>query len=402
MLEDLSVTFDFDPPPERPDVIVADAFQARLRELAEQDASVALVLDALVGRDVPAGIWRRVLAAAADCPAALATQIVDALAAPELLDNVNTETHVARALAAGYEHLGVDERARIERAIVALPEHSDADRPNGEARRDELLSCLPEQLIATGDARRLRPATGTPSGWLMDESDRASWVTEDRVTAAATTAVAPDARAELEALVAPVRELTAAPQGAPQPAAWEQAAEDMKALRERLGRLQAHDHVRDSAFGALTYASVRAAARGPLPDDRASALAAEVLPGGCRALATSRRSARRELRSFAELGHPAPRVDAARGLCLLARVPALLPAEAVDAVRQLAGDRASVVRMHVAQAAHFLRGDERHALWSIIEQLAEDRSAAVLHALLGSLGALPCATTTAMSPRSRT
>jgi hypothetical protein len=300
------------------------------------------------------------------------------------LDNVNTETHVARALAVSYEHLGINQRARIEAAIVELPEHRDNDRPHAEARRDELLSCLPEELLATDDARRLRPATLTPSGWLTDENELAMWGAESPGPEGRKTDVGPDTRAELEALVAPVRALTAAQAEV----MWEQAVEGMQALRDGLGRLEVEDHVRDSAFGALTYACVRAAARVPLPNDRASALAADVLLEAAEHSLPVGADQDEDRDGLPSWGHPAPRIDAARGLCLLARVPAGLTPDAVDVLRTLAQDRASVVRMHVAEAAHWLRDVDSGAMWSIVEQVAVDDRAAVLHHLMDSLGAL--------------
>jgi hypothetical protein len=80
---------------------------------------------------------------------------------------------------------------------------------------------------------------------------------------------------------------------------------------------------------------------------------------------------------------PAPRVDTAEGLLLLAREASCADPQVLNAIRQLSRDTVPAVRFQVARYLHFLYYTAPDVMWDMIEQIIrEEMSRGVLQALL--------------------
>ena len=357
------------------------AYQQRLDELAgaADIEGVRALLYPLAGRNVPAVIWRRILNVAARHPQLLGPLLSEVLASGAILAAINTNGPAAAALAACFEFLSEDEREHVEQAILELP----SDEEFARRRRGRLLTALPEQLIVTDAAREQRVSAVAeredcdrkPPPLDLSEGPRAEPNGDQSGD-----------RAALTELIAPVQSL--AQTSEPASVDWTNATADMRALQAAIASLHVDGQQREEAEGWLTAASVRAAARDPLPADDATTLAAELLL----AAASDPRPARKDdLESFDQFpswGFPAGRVDAARGLLALAREPGRLPDGALDTLQTLAGDRAAAVRLHIAEHLGALASTETDLAWQLADQLAGDPSAAVRQGLLGSFAGL--------------
>jgi hypothetical protein len=359
-----------------------NAYQQRLEELsaAADIVGAEALLYPLAGRDVPAVIWRRILNVAARHPQQMGPLLAEVLASQAILAAMNTNGPAATALTACFQFLSENERKQIEQAILELP----ADEEFARRRREQLLTALPERLIVTDAAREQRPTT-------LAEREDDDWEPPSVEDPGGRPSAEPagdqsDDRTALATLTAPVQALAQGTE--PSGIDWTRAAEDVRALRGGIATLQVDGQQREEAEGWLTLASVRVAARNPLPADDATALAAELL---LTAATDPRPDQEDDLASFDRFpswGFPAGRVDAARGLIALAREPDRLPDGALDALQTLAEDRAAAVRLRVAEHLGVLASTHADLAWQFADQLARDPSAAVRQALLGSFGGL--------------
>ena len=87
---------------------------------------------------------------------------------------------------------------------------------------------------------------------------------------------------------------------------------------------------------------------------------------------------------------PAPRVNAAGGLMILAGVPTCADTLLLEAIQRLAEDPAPWVRFQVAASLHGLYQTARPTMWTLAQQFANhEPTSGVLHALvMGALGGL--------------
>ncbi len=247
-----------------------------------------------------------------------------------------------------------------------------------------MLTALPEQLIVTDAAREQRPST------LVEREDD-EWEPPPPDDRGGRPRAEPDGdqsddQTALATLTAPVQALAQGTE--PSGIDWTRAAEDVRALRGGIATLQVDGQQREEAEGWLTLASVRVAARSPLPADDATALAAELLLAAATDPRPDGEDDLARFDQFPSWGFPAGRVDAARGLIALAREPDRLPDGALRALQTLAGDRAAAVRLRVAEHLGVLASTQADLAWQFADQLAGDPSAAVRQTLLGSFARL--------------
>jgi hypothetical protein len=358
------------------------AYQQRLDELAAAAdiEGVQALLYPLAGRDVPAVIWRRILNVAARHPHLLGPLLAEVLASGAILAAINTNGPAAAALTACFQFLSEDERQQIEQTMLELPSDDEFAR----RRRGRLLTALPEQLIVTDATREQRVSAVAD----REDSDREPPPLGDlgRRPPAEPDGDQDGDRVALAELVAPVQAL--AQPSEPARVDWTKATADVRALQAGIASLHVAGQQREEAEGWLTAASVRAAARDPLPADDATALASELLLSAASDPRPDRDDDLESFDQFPSWGFPAGRVDAARGLLALAREPGRLPDGALDTLRTLAGDRAAAVRLHVAEHLGALASTETDLAWQLADQLAGDPSAAVRQGLLGSFAGL--------------
>jgi len=145
------------------------AFERYLQSAAEDEAGVVLesVLDVLARRAQWAVLWRRVFFAAAHGPKALRARLLPLVWSVPLLACGDTAQAIAEYLPTAYASLTEEERVRVERAILAIPDcETGSSRNSRELRRDQLLGALPRDAVVTDGARQrleeLRAQGGAP------------------------------------------------------------------------------------------------------------------------------------------------------------------------------------------------------------------------------------------------
>ena len=184
--------------------------QQQLEDAARAEFTAALVRYFLAAaRD--AVLWRRLLNLAARFPA-LAEQIRDAATVEPLLLASDTERPMYLLIEQLHAISSLDERARIEGAIMALGSLDEARRRWGAHRRDTYLAALREDAIVTEQARasieELRAASTLRTSAPMDPMAQGGAVAIDPEQFYAMRGISTEGAAnqQLVELLRPVRE----------------------------------------------------------------------------------------------------------------------------------------------------------------------------------------------------
>ena len=137
---------------------IAKSFREFLVECAGSDeAAVDQVLCVFRDHATRAILWNQLLIAGIEAPSTLGVRLVDLLCSTGVLQSLETRVSSGKLLEAGYSHFSIRDRQRIETAIVSLQAPKDyGDYAEHIKPREILLGCLPKELIATDEARKLR------------------------------------------------------------------------------------------------------------------------------------------------------------------------------------------------------------------------------------------------------
>lgn len=374
-----------------------NAFEERLVDAAAagEHATVAAVIDVLAERPQPAAIWRRIVRAALRQPAALVPSLAGALASSAFLSAHDLIEPVGALMPTAFEHLPGGERARIEAAIMALPDaYPRQRREGGEVRRDQLLAAIGPHTLTT-EAACARAIELAASGAAPPPSPpfdfEPSWSEISEEESLRERGIAPEqpANARLLELIAPVAEFArahsnAAPSG-------DEATVAVPAIEELRATItesatQASQPLLDEAQAWLCEAASALAMQTPLPvGQRSVSLARELALAGAHAAVP--RAAPGSIEQFdrggPSWGIPSGRIDAARALLYLAREPAAVDSEILDAVAELAHDSDPAVRWSIAHWLGLARHADEDRIWALVEEFAaNEASAQVLQALL--------------------
>jgi len=152
---------------------IVEVFESWLVEVAQcrsrSGAALTDVFEVLYQGNQFALIWNVCLRAAAQAPEAIAAHVYPLVSSPVLMISLESKEYVVQALRVLYPYYTEDQRIQIELRILAFPETAtDADqREMLESRRDALLRCIPDDLVATLDARNAldsQPPNGPTGG----------------------------------------------------------------------------------------------------------------------------------------------------------------------------------------------------------------------------------------------
>jgi len=134
------------------------AFETYLSGLARAQADLFRHLLAITAAENRvAVVWKRLLELAAREPSTVGVEVASLGTAEGLLTMYDTTTAAGTFLAAVFSHLLPEERERIERAVLAIPEGYKVDGVDAAGQtRARLLGCLPPALLVTSDVRELQ------------------------------------------------------------------------------------------------------------------------------------------------------------------------------------------------------------------------------------------------------
>lgn len=169
---------------------ILDGFEAMLFRIAQdpiEPNNLGRVIDRVARENRFAAVWRRVLRAASCAPLSLGLAVRSLAWSREVLVRVDTREPAGNFVAAIFPLIADDERERIERTILAIPDGvSEKNKQVAERKRDRLLGVLPRGDVVTSEARlrlsELDAHGGPPANeppFQMGEITRAQCLTRD-------------------------------------------------------------------------------------------------------------------------------------------------------------------------------------------------------------------------------
>jgi hypothetical protein len=407
LLEDYSSVWDEgDTYREEEPIKMLDAFQNFLEGLAtEQDSKSTLraLIGIFVSENELAVAWRRLLLAGARFPETLGLEILPLAWAVPILTCHDTTVPAGDYLKAVFPILRGNQRRKIERAILGIPDAMPADRrEEAEQVRDRLLGCLPLAAIVTDEAHQKLaelqahnavPPNQPPVG--LEEEWFGTYGEEDYLEDQGVPVEAEGNR-RIRELERPVKEF--ADRHLNSTPTLEEAHSVLPALRalyDALGRADAddvHPKQKDYAWGILAQGCARIArAEGLSGNEEPGTFIMAVLLEACRhhePVHDPQYDA--QFDEHPSWGSPAARIDAAQGLIILASHQDCATPYVLKAIEALSDDPVPAVRYQIAARLNALYRTAHELMWSIIERLArKEASRGVLQGLLvGPLGRL--------------
>ncbi len=383
-----------------PVVKMLDAFQHHLEARAAYDdrASLQAAIRVIADSNRSSTVWRRLLAVGAQHPTSLGVLLAPLAWATPILAGLATAAAARTFVQAVAPMLGVADRERVERAILALPAEALERDPDWIVHvRNRLLDGLDQAHLTTDEARTLLaeldaepsvPAPTLPATPPLPDAQARNSEQSRQVLGVDLTAE--DQR--LLELARPVKAFLGIP------LADQESDVDIVASLQTLqtaltapAATQLHPTISTKAWELASRAASQLTRADDISCDNPDGqLAREVL------LAASRHpqpvaADEEDLEANTVLSWThAPRTDAAERLMALAGALTCADTHVLEAVERLATDPAPKVRYHVAANLNRLYQTARPRMWTLAHRFAdEEPTSGVLHAFVtGTLGRL--------------
>jgi hypothetical protein len=375
-----------------------DAFEEHLRALADDhDRAVERreLLDIVARENSSAAIWRRILACGTTAPNTLGREIRELAWALPILTNIDTTTAAGNFVGAIFAAFDRQDRELVERAILSIPASVEEDRETAEMMRNRLLGCLPSDSLMTDEARRLVPTLNDRSSTPPNEPyfqlggvttrpyGEAEYLRDQGVSVEAP------ANRRLRELAQPAEDFSQRNlNSTPTLAEAEDVLPHLVALRRALTFTNsdgAHPEQRDFSWGHLASACKSISRINELScQTEIGAFVRDILLEAAEH-PTPVHSPQYDAQfdQTQSWGMPAPRIDAAQGLPLIAWNPDCADETVLDSISRLSRDSVPAVRFQVAMRLQALHQTAPELMWSITERLClEEPSRGVLQGLL--------------------
>ena len=340
-------------------------------------------------------VWRRVLRLGARYPERVGLELRALAWSHPILTCADTSAAAGEMIHAVAPHLPYEDRERIERAILSIPEKAPAkQRAAAERTRDRLLGCLPETGLVTAEARErletLRAENAVPANeddWpFIEVSSRAFGEVE--FLAEEGVPVEAQANRHIRKLEEPVKQFGSAYLNeVPDETAIREALPHLRALQDALRSCDVdgvHPKQANHAWGTLAQACKAVAkARDLSCQSESGTFVREALLD-----ASEKDIPEPDPEADAKFddpcwGSPAARIEAAAGLATLAFNATCADEELLGAIDRLSADSSPAVRFQIATSLLNLYGHSPERCWALIERIAlEDRSRGVLRGLV--------------------
>jgi len=383
-----------------------DTFQRYIEELAKKQDRIEqlrMLVQIIISENRLAVLWGRLLISGSRFPSTIGREILPLSWTVPILIGYDTTIKVGEFLSAIFPILDHEERERIERAILMIPETLSKDYLDlGESIRNRLLGCLANERIATAEARHMlevlrgKNAIPTNEPLVSSHAIMGGPYSEEEYLEDRGVPVEAEANQEIRELERPVKEFE--DKHRKSDPTLEDLNEIFAALQElhnalsRADKDRIHPMQRDYAWGHLVAAcALIARTHHHVKTSQSDALARSVLlEASFYPEPTYRPENDAQFDEHISWGLPAARIEAAIGLTMLASHPSCVCPDVLEAIERLSKDPVPAVRFQVAAHATALYQTAREMMWQIIERSChEEPSRGVLQGLLGgALGSL--------------
>jgi len=376
-----------------------DAFQRYLEELAEQKEGLEIlrpILHILFTKNKLAVLWRRLLQIGIKFQTTLSREILPFAWALPILTSYDTTVAVGDFIKAIFPTLDPNQRERIERAILTIPETAPSDRRQvGQHIRNRLLGCLEVGEVVTNEAKQLIEELRANNALPPNEPPvRFEGITsrpygEEEYLKDHGVPIEAESNRKIRELERPIKEfadkhLNSTP--------------DLKEVTTILPALQelhqalcnakadgVHPIQQNYSWGYLTAACGRIARTDGLScDETAGKFVKDVLLRmSHHPEPTPSPEYNAQFDEHPSWGSPAPRIEAAEGLIVLARQSTCAIANVCEAIERLSNDPVPAVRFQIASRLNSIYQTANDLMWRIIERMCkEEPSRGVLQGLL--------------------
>lgn len=372
-------------------IALLNALEKRLEQLAQTDehADCRRQIVAVVAQHNRfAVVWRRILRVATKHPGTVGLDVRALAWAVPVLTCIDTTVPAGVYLKAVFPLLKPRERARVEGAIISIPE--------AERKRDRLLGCLPLDKLVTDDAKAAlsdlltRDAVPKNKPPFRFDGPTCSAYGEEEYLVSQGVPIDQDQNRGIRQLEEPVKEFTKKNlNGTPSEDEIAGVLPHLKALRQALSTAEAdgvHPEQQDYAWGVLAEACERITRLDELSCEHelGSFVKAVLLEASRNKVPAYDADSEAQFDEASSWGGPSARIEAAAGLTQLMRHPSCHGDEVREAVERLAGDRVSAVRYQVARRLNALCRAAPDLMWRLAEHICRGESSrSALQGLLG-------------------
>jgi len=386
-------------------VKMLDAFQQYLESLAghpEEIEKLRRLVRIIVLKNRLAVLWRRLLIAGTRFPETLGKEILPLVYAVPILTGFDTSYNAGEFLKVIFPILKPEERQRIERTILSIPNAVPENRrATAKQTLNLLLGCLPEKYIVAEETRHLLVKLKKEGNIPLNEPPmrfkgiKVGAYGEEEYLRDQGVPVEAEVNRRIQELEHPVKEfadrhLNSVPD-------FSECMNILPALRalfnalERADADDVHPKQHDYAWETLTKACAQIARLETLScDDESGTFVKDVLIRASHHPEPTPDPQRdSQFDKFPPWEGPAARIEAAKGLILLARHKLCADSEVLDAIQRLSGDPVPAVRFQIASRLDALFRTAPELMWCIAERMSQqEQSRGVLQGFLVSLSKL--------------
>lgn len=374
-----------------------DAFQHYMEGLAGRESRVEqlrTLLHILAFENRLAVLWRRVLSLGARFPVIVGKVILPLAWATPILTAFDTTVPAGDFIRAVFPYLDHQERRRIEQAILGIPEAVPAEeRDEAEHIRNRLLGCLTVEKLVTGEARRLieelKRKNAIPANEpLVSFEFGTEAYDEERHLKDRGVPVDAGANRKIRELEGPVKGFADKHlNSVPTREEVNGVLPALRALHQALSRADdgVHPMQRDYAWGHLAAACACIARTDGIScaAEPGSFVKHVLLEASCHHQPAHRPEYDAQFDERPGWGSPAARLEAARGLVVLAGHAGCADSEVLRAIERLSCDPVPAVRFQIARYLQALWSTAPDLMWDVIERMSRrEESRGVLQGLL--------------------
>lgn len=372
-----------------------EVFQNHLESISADDVRAderRQLLDLIAAENQWAVVWRRLLLSGAKLPATLGYELRSLAWATPILLSFDTTRAIGDLLLAIFSNLGLEDRERVERAILSVSFSTETDEPDPARHlRNRLLGCLNYELLVTEEAKAIvteEPIPRNEPMFRMGQFGSKGYSDEDHLRDQGVP-VDEEQNRRLMTFVEPVKAFAAKYLNTvPTSDEVEQMLPPIRALHHMLQTAEAddvHQLQRNLAWGYLAEACESASKTEEFSceTEGGSFIRDVLLEATNHPEPRHRPESDKDFDRHQGWGSPAARIDAAQGIMNLAHRTTCVDSSLLNAVRQLAGDAVPAVRFQVVVRLGSLYYSAPDLMWELLEQLsANEESRGVLNGLV--------------------